>query len=630
MKKLLIVLCFILVHFINSAKEAGFSFEYADSLRENANAIVLFSKVTYTRTSLSNLTEHVHYAMTILSDRDDDLKEFSISYDAFTKVKALECTIYDKNGDKVRTLKKTEIKDYAAYSSYTLFHDNRYKYFEAYHPDYPYTIEIEYSIDHDGFLSIPTWYPIGDYNISIKESVLEAYFADDLKINFELRNASELAFEKGVEKNNTVFHWQINGVKALEYEKYAPPFMNQVPSVYLNPVRFIFDGVKGEFSSWNSLGEWNYRLLADDFDLSEDTKKDLDAIKKKSGDSHELVKLVYQYMQSKTRYVGIQLGIGGFKPMSPELVDEVGYGDCKALSYYTKSLLQYLDIQSDYAIVGVDRREIIFDHFPSLNQLNHAILCVPLSSDTVWLECTSQIAPYNHLYDGTTSRKAVLVKEGGGELVHTPNAKAGRAEQFVSITFDEDGKVSFKKKTKYTGSMFDDYCSLEQLSDKELREYELKSTTVNDMKINSMSVSSNPDEASLIVINDFVSNNFMMKSGNRLFLELNPFTQVTKIAGQKAERRNKVYIKNDLIYYDQIVFALPLGYDVEHCPENKSFSTKFGDFEMSIELNGNSLLFNRTFRITEGEYEKSNYTDYIEFVNKVAENEDCKLILIKT
>jgi hypothetical protein len=47
----------------------------------------------------------------------------------------------------------------------------------------------------------------------------------------------------------------------------------------------------------------------------------------------------------KAPFVSIQVGIGGWKPIQP-LVDRLGYGDCKALTNYTKALLAAVDVPS--------------------------------------------------------------------------------------------------------------------------------------------------------------------------------------------------------------------------------------------------------------------------------------------
>ncbi len=55
-------------------------------------------------------------------------------------------------------------------------------------------------------------------------------------------------------------------------------------------------------------------------------------------------------MQDKTRYISVQIGIGGWKPMLADDVNKLGYGDCKGLTNYTKALLEAVDVPSYYTL----------------------------------------------------------------------------------------------------------------------------------------------------------------------------------------------------------------------------------------------------------------------------------------
>lgn len=627
MKKLHVILLFLLGVLNLQAKKATIDFTFPDSLARNANAVVLFSQTVYERTTLSDLTEQVHYALTILNDHDEDLWKYSIFYDQFTEVDDLECNIYDKDGKKVRTLKKSEIRDYAAFSSYTLFQDDRYKYFQTVYPDFPYTVEVSYQIRHDGFLALPVWYPIADYKLGIKESEVTIIYPDNLKIDYKEINSENLEFIRQQEKGRTTLKWSLKNAVPLEYEKYAPPFTNQVPAVYLSPVRFKYDKSTGEFSDWSSLGTWNYQLFDEGKGLGEETIQELSKIKEQAKDSVDLIKKVYQYLQSKTRYVGVQLGIGGFKPIPPDVVDAVGYGDCKALSFYTKELLREVGVDARYAVVGIDNKRIRFDQFVSVNQINHAIICVPMAKDTVWLECTSQLAPFNHLMDGTTGRKALLITANGGELVSTPAIQPGMARKNTVIHLNTDGSVDGKIQLNYIGAFFDDHYFLKSWSDKELREYVLKNTEISDMKIKSLNVECSNDSLLVKLNNCFTTNNLVTKSGTRWFIGLAPFAHTSKISLQKKERRNSVYIRREENFEDKLVFEIPADFKTEYFPENKSIQSDFGTFTLEATVSGKKLIIEKHLKIFAGKYGKEHYPEYIDFINKVADIETAKVIL---
>jgi transglutaminase-like putative cysteine protease len=71
--------------------------------------------------------------------------------------------------------------------------------------------------------------------------------------------------------------------------------------------------------------------------LPEETKAKMRALVGDEKNPIMKAKLIYDYVQQKSRYVSIQVGIGGWKPMDASDVDRLG-GDCKGLTNYTKAL----------------------------------------------------------------------------------------------------------------------------------------------------------------------------------------------------------------------------------------------------------------------------------------------------
>ena len=611
------------------SKSEGFSFEISDSLKKNADAVYLFNDITYTRTSKTNLKETEHFAITILSDRGDYFAGFISYYDKFSSINKIECTIYDSSGNKIRKLKKSDIRDYSAYDSFSLFSDNRLKQFKALNPTYPYTIEIYVETNYNGFVGIPTWYPLQGYKQGVKETSLTIQYPKEFPIIFKENNIGGISKTEYIEDNFQCIKWSQKGIKAIEYEKLSPPFFDQVATVWFSPVEFDYDNYSGSFNDWETLGSWVYSLLDKNYQLTDQTKNTLNSLKAKYTDSKELAKQVYKFMQSRTRYVGIQLGIGGFKPFSPEVVDKIGYGDCKALSYYTKSLLDYVGIQSIYTVIGVNKQKIVFQDFANINQSNHVILCVPFEKDSVWLECTSQTAPFDHLFDGTTGRWALLITAEGGKLVKTPVSKENKKENIITVKMSGNNEFDCELEMNETGSFYDEDFQLLQLSGKELNEHLINESGISDISLRSVQVSQKEEIPILTVKENFSTKSFTSKAGNRLFVEISPFTSISKFKEQKVPRRTPVYIEDNSIYSDEIIFSLPEGYSVEHLPEMKSDSSEFGSYTTNISVEDDNVKYQQKLLLNKGTYSKEKYHDFIQFINSLAEVNRGKIILIK-
>jgi hypothetical protein len=209
--------------------------------------------------------------------------------------------------------------------------------------------------------------------------------------------------------------------------------------------------------SWDNYAKWIISLNTGRDVLPESTKKHIHELTANAKTTEEKVRLLYEYLQSKTRYVGIQLGIGGYQPFEASVVDQTGYGDCKALSNYMVSMLKEVGISANYTLIKGGAGESDIDvSFPS-SQFNHVIVAVPGKADTLWLECTSQTNPFGYLGDFTGDRHALMITNDGGKIVKTPsytatdNTQSRTAEVFVQPTGDAKAKI----KTTYCGLQYE-------------------------------------------------------------------------------------------------------------------------------------------------------------------------------
>lgn len=393
-----------------------------DNLKQHADAVIRYQEIKKEITSDSRVITEETFVVTIFNKSAQNLGYFYEIYDKLSSVNSYSVKLYNKYGNLIDKSKSSDFKDVKAYDGFTLFDDNRMIYYKSYSSDYPYTIEYNYKRIDKQTLNIGNWLPVSNYDIAVQESNYTLVTDESNPIRFKELNLPETGKVNKI-KDKSIYTWSLRNFEAIQKQPFMPNSEYILPKVRIASDKFSYEGFEGNSNTWQSLGAWNWELIKDQITLPQETvlliKNMIDTIET----TREKVALLYKYLQNNTRYVSIQLGIGGYQPIDATEVDETKYGDCKGLSNYMRALLEVANIKSDYAIVraGHHAQDMLID-FPS-NQFNHAILSIPDNTDTIWLECTSQKIPFGFLGSFTDNRHCLLVTPEGGKIAKTPEYK---------------------------------------------------------------------------------------------------------------------------------------------------------------------------------------------------------------
>ncbi|MGQ8337596.1 DUF3857 domain-containing protein [Sunxiuqinia sp. A32] len=603
----------------------------SDSLKFEADAVVRNYSVKYHRSSIDKYSMDVHYVVTILNKGGASSAQLLINYDKNSAVDNLEINLYDEQGNEIRKVKKKEIQDYAYNSSYTMFSDNRVKYFKASSNIYPFTFEYVYTIEYDGFVGVRPWMPQNQYDVSTEYA--ELTFEVPIKYDINIKELNhDFEFECKEEEGNKIYQWKAHDIKAISWQPMSPDYLEIFSAVLISPGQISYEGSVGDFSSWESYGKWVYSLIESRDELSEETVAKIKAITDTISSKKEKVKAVYQYMQNKTRYVNIAYGIGGFQPILASDVDEKGYGDCKALSNYTKALLKCIDIEAHYTEIGNgSNQKIKFPDFPTARQTNHVILCVPMAKDTVWLECTSQNVPFGYIWGSNSDRWALLVKKDGGELVRTPtyHTNENTRHSTIKVNLDADGNAKTHLKTAFENYIFEDIYSTINSSPKDQRKSLLKEIDANSLNITNFAVKNESTDSAKATLNlSGGINKYAVKSGKRLFIEPNFLIEESYPSNISNDRKTVFYQSVGYCYSDSIVINYPQNMEVEYLPKMVNFNSAYGSYCISYQqLDKNQLLISRFVQINQGKFEPSEFTEIDLFLNRINKQEKEKIIL---
>lgn len=602
-----------------------------DDLKDNADSIIRDEQITVNIPDQRTLEHTVYRVITVLNKKGLSDINAGVGYDKDSRVKKLEATIYDKFGKEIKKIKKNDFRDVSAVDGGTLFSDSRIKYLEYTPVSYPFTVVFNSSAVSNDTAFIPFWFPNYTYQSSTVRSSYTITYTSDLELKYKLLNPSEqIIINESIGKIEV----SVENYKAFVPEAYSPGFKKIVPKVIFALNKFHLSGVDGTAKDWTSYGKWmDDYLLKGTRELPEETKIEIRNLVAGETDNIEKARKIYEYVQEKTRYISVQIGIGGWKPMLASEVDALGYGDCKALTNYTKSLLEVAEIPSYYTILyaGGDKRDIQPD-FVSM-QGNHAILSIPNGEDYVWLECTSQEIPFGFIGDFTDDRDVVIITPEGGKIVHTNIYDHSKNTQFIKGTCEitEEGAIEAQVTMQSKGIQYNQRYYIEnQISSDQKKYYYNFWRYINNMKIDTIDIENNRRD---VVMNEritFSADNYASFAGEEMLVSLNAINRYTNVPKRYKKRNLELYIDRGFVDEDEVVVTIPETYKLPDAFENIHIENEFGLYDLTFErVDDTHIKYVRKFSMYDGTFSKEQYKDFRSFVRKVVRHDDQKIVLTK-
>lgn len=608
-----------------------------DDLKRNANAIVRHSELEVVLESSNEMVVREKRIITVLNKQGDKTVDAYVHYDKNLKIKELQALVFNSFGSQIKKIKKNDFRDVSAVDGGTLYSDSRVKYLDYTPINYPYTIEFTYETESSNTAFIPSFFPVDDFFVSVESSSYTITYPENITIRKKENNLGGLDVEK--EDSTGRVYYKVNHVKAFKPEAYSPSFREMIPKVMFASKQFTYEGVYAEAENWKSMGKWfNDKLLNGRSEIPESTKRHVLNLVEGVNDPIEKAKIIYQYVQDNTRYISVQVGIGGMQPITASEVDLVKYGDCKGLTNYTKSLLNIVGVKSNYTrlYASASNQLSVDKDFVSFGgQTNHVILNIPQENDEdIWLECTSQKLPFGFIGDFTDDRDVLVITPEGGKIQHTKKYTTEENTQYIkgNYTISNDGVIDVNVTVKSKGIQYDDKYWLESETKRDLgAHYKKRWRYVNNININSMDIVNDKDNIEFKEVLNFQATNYPKIVANRMLLTVNALNRNTHVPDRYRNRNLPLKIKRGFTDVDEVEISLPQGYKVESLPAKKTIENKFGSYKTEVlQKSENTLLYKRKFIINDGEFSKEDYKDFRNFYKEVSRQDNAKVALVKT
>ncbi|RXG14020.1 putative protein DUF3857 [Leeuwenhoekiella aestuarii] len=632
MARKLIFLLFVIPLLTHSQQLELSALTVDPELSDGADSVLRHEEITFDLSDEGKLRTTISRLVTVYNKAGlSDVKAYA-GYDNNSKVSGIEAVIYTVTGVEKDKFKKRDFKDVSAVSGGTLYADSRVLYLDYTPTSYPFTIQFNSERVSETTAFLWPWMPVSRYASGTEYSKFTIIHNPEDTLHIKETNLEKFGITKEETPGKTT--WVAKNLEPVTFEYRSKGLDERVPRVKCFFDKFYLAGVPGIAGNWKDFGKWmNEKLVKDTQDLDAVTIAEIQELTKDLPNDEAKARAVYQFVQDKVRYISVQVEIGGWKPMLASDVQRLSYGDCKALSNYTQSLLNAVGVKSYYTVLYGDRGKESLETDVVAMQGNHAILGVQLGDEIKFLECTSQETPFGYMGRFTDDREVLLLTEDGGRIVKTTKYDQEDNTDILNanLVLDETGNLSGEVAREAKGIFYADRMNLDRKDDKDLSDYYyetwsgINSLSVSDIKLNNNRLDVVYDEKLNCDITGYttsVSDNMLVRA--------NPFALSREAIPPRYRDRKTGFVNlRGTIEKQNIEIIIPEGYVVNALPESVEYTEEFGTYQVSYKLEGDKLTCKRMLKFNEGDFTVEAYEKYRDFYKTIVKHDNQKLLIEK-
>jgi tetratricopeptide (TPR) repeat protein/transglutaminase-like putative cysteine protease len=397
--------------------------------------------------------------------------------------------------------------------------------------------------------------------------------------------------EERAAEGGTLYRWTVRDIPRIDAEPGMPGWSEVSPYLHVST-----------YADWKQVGVFYWGLVRDQLKVTPLVKETADKIAREAlggrartpADDLLLVRAVYDFVVTNTRYVGLEFGIHGYKPYKVDQILTRRFGDCKDKASTVRTLLEALGIDSRLVLLRMKRLGKLPESPASLAIFNHAILYVPKFD--LWLDGTAAYSGSRELPGEDRGAVTLVVNPGDAPRFGLiPEVKPD--ENLTQVSFDvqlaEDGTATVSGQSTITGTQAPGYRRAYQAENERRASFEQAwSRTFPGLKVDSVALSD------LTRLEDDVTMKFKLsvpryaqKDGDTL--RFTPFggghTYVESYAAMGA-RRYDLVLGEPWTNRFRYRYALPPGWEVAELPESVEEDGPLGRFSVKYRLEGGMLV----------------------------------------
>ncbi|MGI5863203.1 MAG: DUF3857 domain-containing protein [Myxococcales bacterium] len=349
------------------------------------------------------------------------------------------------------------------------------------------------------------------------------------------------------------------------------------------------------YKDWDAVGRYYWGLVRDQLTPTDEIREQVAELKKSvpAGDELAMIQAVYDFVVSRTRYVGLEFGIHGYKPYKVDKVLARRFGDCKDKASLMHSMLRVAGIDSRLVLLRMRRLGRLKPYPASLAVFDHAILYVPKYD--LFLDGTAELHGTRELPVQDRGATVLVVQpDGGSVLGEVPESKA--ADNVVTseyeVTLSRSGEATISGKTVVQGMSAPSYRRTYQSPATRKQNYEqgwartFPGLSVKELNVSDLTAIERPVELTYTM----QVPRYSQREGAALSFQ--PFGQGQTYVESYAPlsvRQHDLVLSYPWINRSSFRIALPEGLAARELPEPVELKSPFGALTIRYTADGATL-----------------------------------------
>src|SRR5579862_4274176 len=289
---------------------------------EKTDAVLLYSDTQVTVVSADKIKTTVREAYKILRPNGRARGFVHVYFNPQRKIKSIHGWCIPARGKDFEVKDKEATETSPSFEGAELISDVKFKVLQIPAAEPGNIVGYEYEVEEQPFFLQDAW------DFQGADPMRESHYSLLLPPGWEFK-ASWINHEEvsPLHSGGNSWDWTVSDVKGIRSEPLMPPMAGVAGQMIVSFFSTSAPALNAN-ANWNAMGKWYVNLVGPRVDASPEIKQQVSTLTT-GKTTLQKMQALGAFAQHDIRYVGIELGIGGFQPHPAPEVSTHRYGDCK-------------------------------------------------------------------------------------------------------------------------------------------------------------------------------------------------------------------------------------------------------------------------------------------------------------